>query len=321
MAKSKMIAGVDLGGTNMQIGIVDAANQVTGEAKKKTRAAEGMEHVVDRIVQGIQEACAQAGVAPRDLAAIGIGAPGAIDQRAGVVLNAVNLRWNNVPLADIVTRRLGPATAIENDVNAAVYGESRLGAGRGVEDLLGVWIGTGVGGGLIIGGELYRGAGHTAGEFGHMTLFPGNPPGARSVEEICSRASIVERLVKLIRSNHLSMLTEMTGGDLHAIKARTIAAAYDKGDDLTREVVDDVARLLGIAIAGIVTLLSLPRVVLGGGLTEAMGESLVSKVRKSARAEVFPAELRSVEVVATTLEDNAGVLGAALLARERLRTR
>src|SRR5262249_29484832 len=159
---------------------------------------EGRDAVLSRIVDGIEEACTQAKIRMSELGGVGIGAPGAIDPAGGIVIEAVNLRWNDVPLAKLLGDKLRLPVFVDNDVNVAVYGENKLGAGENARDLLGVWLGTGIGGGLILNGELYYGNFFTSGEIGHTTLFPGNPPGARSFEQNCSRTSIVERLVKLI---------------------------------------------------------------------------------------------------------------------------
>ena len=318
MPETRPVAGIDLGGTNIQIGVVSRDYKVIGRAKRKSKPDEGRDKVIDRIVDGIDEACLEAKVSPPDLGAVGIGAPGAIDPATGIVLEAVNLRWNDVPLADLLTKRTGRPTVVDNDVNVAVYGENRLGAGENARDLLGVWIGTGIGGGLILNGQMHYGPFFTAGEIGHTTLFPGNPPGARSLEQNCSRTSIVERLCKLIRSNHKSVISSLVDGDLSQVKSKIIAKAYELGDELTVEVVDNAADLIGISIAGVVTLLSIGRVVLGGGFTEALGDPFVDRVKKSTRAHVFPEKCRQVKVVGTRLRDDAGVLGAALLAYDRL---
>lgn len=318
MPKGPPIVGIDLGGTNMQVGVVDDAGHLLGRAKKKTRATEGQDRVIDRIVEGVHEACAAAGLTPRDVAAVGIGAPGAIEPVEGVVLQAPNLRWTDVPVAKILSRRLARPVILDNDVNAAVYGEHRLGAGRGVPDLMGVWIGTGIGGGFIFHGRLYHGATFTAGEIGHVTLFPGAPPGSTSLEHNCSRTAIVDRLLRLVRANRKSILPDLADTPGGEIKARAVAQAYAKGDKLTMEVVDNAARMLAVGIANAVTLLGLPRVVVGGGLTEAMGETLVAVIRAEVRRLVFPDVCKSVEVVCTELEADAGLIGAALIARERI---
>lgn len=318
MARGTHVIGIDLGGTNMQIGVVGPTLKVVGRAKKKTRAAEGSQRVIDRLIDGVHEACADAKVPLTEIAAIGIGAPGAVEPKRGIVLEATNLRWNNFPLASVLGRRLGHHVVVDNDVNCAIYGEFRLGAAKGHDNVLGVWIGTGIGGGLILNGSMFYGSTHTAGEIGHTTLFPAMPPGSRSLENNCSRTAIVDRLVRLIRANNPSAVSDLAEGDLSDIKARIVAQAYIKNDKLTRNVVDNAADMLGISVANAVTLLGLQRVVIGGGLTEAMGENLVGKIRESARRHAFPEICRNVEVVATKLEADAGLIGAAMFARDWL---
>ncbi len=316
MAKSKPVIGIDLGGTNMQIGVVSPDNKVIGRSKKKTRAAEGMAKVLDRIAEGVTEACAEAKVNVKQLAGIGIGAPGAIDPHEGIVLQAPNLRWRDVPLAAILRKRFGVPVVVDNDVNVAVYGEWKAGAGKGVNDLVGVWLGTGVGGGLVLNGHLYYGHFFTAGEVGHTILFPFAPPGSQKLEENCSRTAIVDRLLRLVRVRK-SIIPQLADNDLSEVRAKTVSQAYAKGDRVTHDVIENAADLLGIAIANIVTTLSLPRVVLGGGLSEAMGEDLVKPVREAVRKYVFPDACKKVDVVCTKLMENAGLLGAAMLAREK----
>lgn len=325
MATDRPVVGVDLGGTNMQVGVVradarkvGAEKALLGVARKKTKAGDGVEPVLDRIEEAVREACEQAGVAVSDLAGLGIGAPGALDPDTGVVFEAVNLRWENLPLASILAERLGVAVFLDNDVNAALYGEWVLGAARGSSDVLGVWVGTGIGGGLILGGKLFYGHHMTAGEVGHMLIFPKNPPGTRSLEHNCSRTAVVERIVRLIRSNRPSMLGEITGEKYEKIKSKALATAYEAGDELTREVVNDAATLLGDQIGSIVTLLSLEKVVIGGGLTEAIGDPFVKRVREATRDIAFPDVCKKVDVVASELLDNAGLLGAAMIATDRI---
>ncbi len=317
MPNSGPVVGIDLGGTNMQIGVVSRDAKVLARAKRKTKADEGQDAVITRVVEGIGEACSEAGLRVSDLSAVGFGVAAAVDPAKGLVLDAVNLRWNDVPLADLMQKRLGRPVVVDNDVNVAVYGENKLGAGENARDLLGVWVGTGIGGGLILDGRLFYGHFMTAGEIGHMIAMPGNQPGTRSLEHNCSRTSVVERLVRLIRSNRKSVIPELVNGDLDDVKSKVVAKAYQMGDELTVEVVDEAADLLGMCIAGVVTLLALPRVVLGGGLTEALGEPFVDRVKKATRRFVFPDRCRAVKVVETKLKDDAGVLGAALLAMDK----
>jgi len=324
-----LVVGIDLGGTNMQFGVVDRQGKVLARAKNKTRADQGLDRVLERLVEGFHSAVADAEVHPDRIAACGVGAPGAVHADAGVVVEAPNLRWENVQLAGLLSDKLGVPTVLENDVNAAIVGEWLYGAGKGETDLLGVWCGTGVGGGLILNNELYRGARLTAGEIGHMTLFPRSPRAWRTIEQNCSRTAVVEQLTQLIRSNHHSSLVTLTNGKLEKMRSRLIGQAYREGDPLTRQVVDTAADLLGQAIAGVATLLSLPKVVLGGGLTEAIGAPFVGRVEQAVMEYVFPpsrpsekgksgTDLSRVVVVETTLRDDAGVIGAAEQARRRL---
>jgi glucokinase len=320
MAATKPFIGVDLGGTNMQIGLVSHELKLLSAARRKTKPEEKLDGVVSRIVSGIEEACEAAKVPVSAIGGVGIGAPGAVDPAKGVVIEAVNLRWDNVPLADILTRKLKAKTFLDNDVNVAVYGENRLGAGKRAENLLGVWLGTGIGGGLIIGGKLYYGGFMTAGEIGHTILFPHNARGQRSLEHNCSRTAIVERIVRLIRSNQKSKITQEVGDEFDRIKSKMLSRYYRGGereDRLIVEVIDHAAEDLAVSIANTVTLLSLPRVVLGGGLTEALGAQFVQRVEVAVRELVFPDVCRKVDVVASQLEDNAGVFGAAIIAMER----
>lgn len=345
---SKFLVGVDLGGTNINVGLVDDSGAMLLESRvnKKTQAVQGVATVIDRIADAVRESCDAANIAPRSVRAIGVGAAGAVDTSRGVVLKGGNIGFTNVPLAATLARKLGaPKVVIENDVNAAAYGEWKMGAAVGSADFLAVWIGTGVGGGLVLNNRMYSGGFFTAGEIGHMTLIPGAPTGRRTLEENCSRTAISERLLALISSGHPSALREMVErekkdllkkaeddlakkGKLSwqfetnkILRSRAIAEAYRRHDPLTVRVVNEAAGMLGMAIGGVVTLLSLPRIVLGGGFTEALGEPWVREVRKAVRESVFPAECRHVEVVGTMLNDRAGIVGAALMARDSLGTR
>lgn len=314
----RLVAGVDLGGTNIQFGIVDANGSILGRSKGKTNPDQGLDAILDRIVSGIEVAADTAGHDIMDLDAVGIGVPGPVDPATGVVHEAVNLRWMQIPVGDLLTERLGLPVVVDNDVNVAVYGEARHGSGIGSQHLVGAWVGTGVGGGFVLDGRLYYGHHFSAGELGHVLLYPSNPPGLRTVEKICSRSALADRIIQLIRSNRRSMIPEIAGERWPQIKSKTIAEAYKSEDELTVEVVNDAADRLGVVLGNITTLLSLDRIILGGGLTEALHDAFVDRVRASVERTAFPAIAKRVEVVASQLDDDAGVIGAALLAVERL---
>ncbi len=313
--KSGFVVGVDLGGTNITVGVVDRSHAVVASAKRKTKASIGLDGVIERIVETIDRACEEAGVTRAQIDGVGLGAPSAIDFDEGVVINAGNLGWKHVPLRAILQKRLDMPVVIENDVNAAIWGEAKLGAAKSWNEVLAVWIGTGIGGGLVFGGEIYRGPFHTAGEIGQMILFPRCSVGRRTLEEHCSRLSIVRAMSTIAGFYPQSKIRPALAAcaDDGAIGSSTIAECYSAGDELVVRVVDDSAELLGIAIANAVTLLSVEAVVIGGGVAEALGKRYISRVRESFEWHVFPSTLKKCHVVASELGDSAGVLGAALL--------
>ncbi len=325
MPPSKPYIGIDLGGTNMQIGVVSPDGKMLSQTKKKTKSEEGYEGVLERIAEGVAEATAGAGLPMTGIGGIGIGAPGVVDPNEGKVVVAVNLRWTNKPLADDLARKLKTKVLVDNDVNVAVYGENVMGAGKASKNMMGVWIGTGIGGGLILNGKLHYGHFLSAGEIGHIVLFPFHPLGSRTLENNASRTNVSNRIIKLINANYKSKLTSELGNDpekwSREVKSKLIAQHYRGGereDDLVVRVVDDAAEMVSVAIANAVTLLSLERVVLGGGLTEACGKQFVERVTAHTREMVFPKICQDVEIVASKLQDAAGIYGAAMLAMDQL---
>ena len=310
------VVGIDLGGTNIQIGVVDAQARVTHRLGKKSKADEGADAVIGRIVKGVNEVCEEADLRVKDLAGIGIAAAGAIDVTKGVVLESPNLQWHNLPLKRLLEEQLDTHIVVENDVNGAVWGEYKCGAAVGRGDTLGVWVGTGVGGGLVINGSIYHGALHTAGEIGHVILFPDRPKGDRTVEDHCSRSGMARKILRLLHVHPDSAIHEITGETGQITGSKQLAAAYEQRDSLAVEVIEDGARLLGIALAGWVTVLALDTIVIGGGVAEALGQPYLKLIRRSFDEHVFPETHHVCELRMTKLEDNAGLLGAALLAME-----
>jgi glucokinase len=313
---SRPVIGVDVGGTNMQFGVVDGACGLMGRAQGKTEADRGLEHVLDNIVRGAEAACMEAGVTLDDIAAVGLVAPGAMDLERGVVLSALNLQWFNVPLRNLLVERFRRPVVFENDVNGAVWGEYHLGAGDGQGDALGVWIGTGVGGGLILDGKIHHGDFFTAGEFGYHVARPHGEPGRRTIEEHCSRTGIRAIVSDSLRAYPDSIIHRLTGGDVNRLGTTEIKTAFEAGDELMVRTIDHVAHLLGTAIASIVTLLAVRTVFLGGGITEELGDPFVSKIRRSFELDVYPARCKECRIMPTKLAADAGLLGAALLARQ-----
>ena len=317
--KSNLYFGIDLGGTNIQAAIYDIKKQeIVIRDGTKTKALEGSDAVLGRIEKICNKLLEKAELKPDDIAGLGIGAPGAIDFDHGLVLDAPNLRWDDYPLQKELGKLLPFPVVIDNDVNVGAWGEYKAGAGRGYDDQLAIFVGTGVGGGLIINGKLYQGTGHTAGEIGHTIVGGRGTLGHRTVEDLASRTSMVRRIRHMIEYNHKTIVTELVEGDLTRIRSKIIAQAFEQSDPLVVEIVEDAARYIGMAIANTVTLLSLPCVVLGGGASEALGKPWLKLVRTNFEKYVFPDKLKNTKIVLSELEDNAGPIGAALLAADTL---
>jgi glucokinase len=317
------VIGIDLGATHMQVGVVDARNTLHARLGARTRAGEGCDAVIACILQCVHNVCARADMRFSRIGAVGIAAPGAIDIPRGVVIDAPNLGWRDVPLRDVLCERLKCPVIVDNDVNAAVWGEARLGAGRGHDDLLGVWVGTGVGGGLVLNGRLYHGPMFTAGEIGQTIIRPGGGTGSRTVEDFCSRTGMSRIIRRRLRRNRNSILHEMIDQETGITGSKQLAQAVRSKDALAIEVVDQAAFLLGVSIANWVTVLALKRVVIGGGVTEALGRGFLQRIRESFNQHVFPHSARlphGCELVMTALKADAGLLGAAMLACEGIRS-
>jgi glucokinase len=232
-------------------------------------------------------------------------------------------------LRTILSKKLKRPVVVDNDVNGAVWGEFRLGAARprasgksnrprralGGNDVLGVWVGTGVGGGLVINGELFHGEFFTAGEVGWCTLYPGGKDGRRTVEDFCSRTGMARTIMQRIKDFPKSKLLDLTDGTGEVTGSKQLAKAFKARDRLAVEVVHEAADLLGIAIANYITVLSIDTVVVGGGVTEALGKPYLERIRRSFRTNVFPRRCADARLLMTELKDEAGIFGAALLAR------
>lgn len=313
---SGLTVGVDLGGTNIQAGLVSSDGKVLARDSTKTKADDGEDTVVKRLCKLVEKVVDAGDAKLKQVDAIGVGAPGAIDFESGVVLNAVNLRWRDFPLKAEIENALERPVRIDNDVNVGAWGEYQAGAGRGFDDQFSMFIGTGIGGGLILNGALFHGPGGTAGEIGQTILHAGGGIGRRTLEQWASRTAIADTLLQLIRSNRPSMITKLINGEPTKLRSKVLSQAYAAQDPLVREVLDQSARDIGYAAANAVTLLSLPCVVLGGGVVEAIDESWIDKVRDAFTEVVFPQTLRDAELRVSTLGDDAGVIGAALLAEE-----
>jgi glucokinase len=319
---STNVIGVDMGGTKILSAVIDAEGNILGTAKVSTKAGRGAVEVIDRIANCIQQAVSESGVDAESIQAVGIGAPGPLDPATGVVIFAPNLGWRDVPLKAELEARVGFPTFVDNDVNVGTLGEHVFGAGRGVQNVVGIFVGTGIGGGIILQGELFHGASKTAGEIGHIIVKAGGPRcgcGTRGcLEAIASRTAMTKQFQKaILKKGKKSVLSELTGGDLESIRSGVLAKAVRMDDKLTLKVFKKVTKYLGIGIGSIVNFLNPEMIVLGGGVVEALDDTFLDNIRAAVEKYSLPNTLDGVQIVPAELGDNSGILGAAALARQR----
>ena len=318
MSRQNLFIGIDLGGTKIDTALVDAVGKIIARDYRETRAAEGQEVVIERMVDAAHRVMGEAGIASSQVTAVGVCSPGPIDVRTGVVTAPPNLPgWKNVPLKRLIEEALGTTTFLENDANAAALGEHRFGAGRGVQNMIYVTASTGIGGGLILDGQLYIGATGAAGEIGHMTVLPWGPYcgcGNRGcLEALASGTAIARDGRELVRRGVPTLIAELAAGKPERVTAKLVAEAADKGDIEAQEILAEAMTYLGVGMASLVNLFNPELIVIGGGLTN-MGEGLFGPVRRAIERRAFPAAARAVKVVPAELGDDVGVLGAAAAA-------
>ena len=319
---STNVVGVDMGGTKILSAVIDAEGNILGTAKLSTKAAEGKSAVIDRIAESIEKAIDKSSVDNASIQAIGIGAPGPLDPETGVVIFAPNLGWRDVPLKTELEARTGFPTFVDNDVNIGTLGEHAFGAAQGVENVVGIFVGTGIGGGIILNGELFHGASKTAGEVGHIIVKADGPRcgcGTRGcLEAIASRTAMAKQFRKAIKKKgKKSVLTKLTDGDLSVIRSGVLVKAIRASDKLTLKVFKKATKYLGIGIGSIVNFLNPDMIVLGGGVVEALDDTFIDNIRTYAEKYALPNTLDGVQIVRAKLGDNSGILGAAALARQR----
>jgi glucokinase len=312
------VVGIDLGGTKIAAGLVDAAGKVVAERRKPSNPAAGGDGVVAEMQQMVEELRAAG-----PIAAIGVGVAGQVDNGAGIVRHAPNLRWWDFPLRERLSGALSVPVFVVNDVQAATYGEWLHGSGQGARTLVCLWIGTGVGGGFITDGRLYQGATGSAGELGHVSIdFTG--PVCRCGNRGCLEAyvggwAIARRAFDAVaaRREAAATILEIARGDARSFTASIVAAAAHRRDPLANALVDEIAAALGAAATGIANGYNPELLILGGGVVEALPE-LVPMVQDRVAMWALPVASSRLRVLGSALGPQAGALGAAAWARQRL---
>jgi glucokinase len=308
--------GVDLGGTKLNVALVDASGSLLSTNKSMILASKEPEKVIADILAGIDRCLSKTG---REAEALGIGVAAQVDLK-GVVHSSPNLGWRNVPLKKKLERELGLPVAVTNDVNAATWGEWRYGSGRGVDDLAVLFVGTGVGGGVITGGKLLSGCSNSGGELGHITIvYDGRKchcPNSGCLEAYAGGWAIAERAQEVVRTvpKEGQRLVSLAGS-VEKITAATVSRAYREGDLLSRRLVEDTGRYLAAGVVSIVNAFNPCVLVLGGGVIEGIPE-LIQMVKEFTLNRALEASVEELEIVKAALGGDAGVIGAAALAQD-----
>jgi glucokinase len=316
--RKQYIIGVDLGGTNIVVGAMTVdGSQHLSVRSIPTQASLGDEGVANRIVTLVEEVILDTiqhtGIARADFIGVGVGAPGPLDRERGIVLVAPNLGWLNFPLRDRIHDRLGLPTTLDNDANCATFGEWWQGAARGSRNVVGLTIGTGIGGGLILNGALYHGASDMAGEVGHTTIdLNGRHCKCGNygcLEAYAAGPAIAERAREALHGGESSLMDRMVEGDLDKLTAQHVFEASKQGDGVAREVVRETARLIGTGVSNLINLFNPDVVVLAGGVAQA-GDDLFNPLRAEVHRRAFKPSVDACRIVPGMLGSAAGVVGA-----------
>ncbi len=312
---NKVIAGIDIGGTKTAIALENSFGEriAARVLPTQTDAVETIENISTAIETMLNENQAE-------LTAVGIGCPSPLDVKKGLVMSPSNLReWSNFPIVKLFKERFNVPVVLENDANTAALGEYVYGAGRGYKNIVYVTVSTGIGGGIILGGEIYHGVGAGAGELGHTIVqpdgFPCNCGSFGCVETICAGVHIARRAQEKLASDAKSLMSEIEP-DINEVSAKTVVEAARRGDELAIEIWDETCKFLAIGIANAITLIAPEAVIIGGGIAAATGEMLFAPMRQLIPKYVSMIPADKINILPAELGSESGVCGALVLARK-----
>ncbi len=316
------VLAIDLGGTKILAAIISSKGQIMAKERRLTLADKGPQVVINRIFSVIDHLLNQRNINSSQLGGISIAAAGAIDSKKGLVTSSPHLPgWHDVPLRDIVREKYRVNTFLINDANATALGEHHFGVGQGVNNLVLLTLGTGIGGGIIINGRLYSGASGSAGEIGHTTIDVNGPRcscgNSGCLEALVSGTAVARDAIRRIRQGEKSSLTKIVKGDkIEDITAEEVLAAARAGDSLASEVILKAATYLGIGLANVVNIFNPEMIIIGGGMAK-MGDLLLNPARQVVKEKTFQLSAQAVQIVPTQLGEDAAVLGAAVFALQQ----
>jgi len=314
LGEGKLLLGVDLGGTDVKLGLVSAEGKVLDQAKTPTHAERGGEDTIHRIALALDELLKRNSVERSDILAIGFGSPGPLSPSRGVVIDTPNLRWKNVPVKALLEKEMGLPVVLHNDANAAAYGEFWRGAGRGSSIMVLYTLGTGVGGGICMNNDLLVGPGENAGELGHMVIDPNGPrcPCGHigCLEAFSSAKAVVRDTLAALDAGEETSLRDV---DRSEITAKRVFEAARDGDALAKRIFHRVGWSLGLASGNLINALNAEVFVFGGAMSGAW-EVLYDAIIEGARASTIAMPVENVRFIRAELGEDAGIIGAAGLA-------
>lgn len=312
--------GIDVGGTNVKIALVDENGKIIYSNSVPTYAKMGYEYTVNNIKQAIKDLMKETETEAKDIQGIGFDFPGQVDYKTGVVKLAPNIPgWVNVPIAKMIEDEFHIPTRIDNDVRCAALGELKFGAGKGCENFVCITVGTGIGSGLVINGQLVRGASNAAGEIGHIKLQMQDGPicgcgDTGCLEAFASGPSIVAMAYDYIKGGKSTKFREMAGAE-GEITPYMVAKAAEEGDPVAKRIFEIVGEYIGIGLTSVINLLNPERVIIGGGVAEA-GDLLFDPIRRTIKERAMVVAGSAVEIVPAQLGNSAGVIGASMLVED-----
>jgi glucokinase len=308
--------GIDLGGTKVEVAQVDAAGRLRERLRRPTRVKDGPEAVREEIVAAVQNLRDKEASPP---AGVGVGLAGQVDPEHGIVRFAPNLGWHDVPFQTDLANALSLPVVVMNDVRAATWGEWLHGAGQECNDLICLFVGTGIGGGVVSGGQMLSGCNNTAGEVGHMTIDLHGPPctcGSRGCFEALAGGWAIAREAREAVSADPSLgasLLKIAGGEQEAITAEIVSMAARAGDPLAKRLIDRVGQALIAGCVSVVNVFNPCRLILGGGVIEGFPE-FVERINRGVRLQALSAATQSLTILPAQLKNDSGVVGAAVFA-------
>ena len=316
-AKTQCLIGVDLGGTKILAGVFDTAFNCLGQVKISTKAHRGPDEVINRIARCVKDTVDECDLSMSQVRGVGIGAPGAVDTQEGRVIFAPNLGWENLPLKKSLEKLLDVPVFVENDCKLHTLGVFEAELKAKPKHLIGIFLGTGIGAGIIIDGKPYTGINGTAGEVGHMVIDINGPEcgcgNKGCFEALASRRAIFRTIQLAVKKGQKTLLTDMLGDDLADLRSGDLRKAIRRGDKFVEKVIDQAAEYTGVAVGNLMNIFNPEVIVIGGGVVEQLEHEMLPIIEKVARKQALPGTSKGVEIVATRLGDDAGITGGAVL--------